>query len=405
MKDRQYFIDWIRVLAFAILIFYHSGMFFVDWGWLVRNNIIDNRFQVWMNLINPWRLSLLFFISGAGVKFALKSQLGMLFFRHRTKKLIIPLAFAMLVVVPPQNYFEQLQTHTFGGSYKEFYLNIDFINSTIIGHNWQHLWFVAYLWVFSIVALPFFLLLQKKTFNLFSLKNSTSDFLKILLFIIPLSIAYYTLKSRWDVTNNLVSDWYNFTVSFLFFVYGYIFATQPLSWVVIEKYRKVFLSISIMLVIIMKLYVANFGLIIEDSNSVLLVHGTLKMLFIWCTIMSICGFAKYYLNFTNNFIQKANRLVYPFYIIHQTITVMIGYYIADIEMAVTLKFVILVVGTFGITFLIYYFLIKPFQIMQLLFGMTKRNVIKSVEITDFNTSLTLSQANHILQNTKQEMTL
>jgi hypothetical protein len=171
-----------------------------------------------------------------------------------------------------------------------------------------------------------------------------------------LLIAYFTLKPRWDVTNNLISDWYNFTVLFLFFIYGYIFATQALSWVIIEKYRKVFLSISITLVIIMKIYVENFGPIVEDNDSVLLLHGTLRMLFIWCTIMSICGFAKYYLNFTNKFIKKANRLVYPFYIIHQTITVMIGYYIADLEIAVILKFFILVIGTFGITFLIYYFL-------------------------------------------------
>ncbi|WP_435357016.1 acyltransferase family protein [Emticicia sp. SJ17W-69] len=389
MKDRQYYIDWIRVIAFGILIFYHSGMFFVDWGWLVRNNVAAKGFQIWMNLVNPWRLSLLFFISGVGVKFALKSRIGVDFFGERSKKLLLPLAFGMLVVVPPQIYFERLQMHSFTGSYTAFYLQIyKFFTCNKGGLNWQHLWFVAYLWVFSVIALPFFLWLQNKSFHFFKLKNPISSFFKILLFALPLSITYWTLKQQWDITNNLVSDWYNFTLSFLFFIYGYIFASQPFSWVIIEKYRKIYLTIGLSVVILMKLYNTVFGYPIEDCMSVVLVNGFLRMLFIWCIILAICGFAKHYLNFSNKFVRYANKVVYPFYIIHQTITVTIGFYIADLEMSVGSKFAILVVGTFGITFLIYHFLIRPFRVMRLLFGMIKTN--KGVEMKDFDTPLTLS---------------
>lgn len=386
MKDRQYYIDWIRVLAFGILIFYHSGLFFVDWGWLVHNNTTSDVFETWMNLVNPWRLSLLFFISGVGVSFALKSRTGVDFFGERSKKLLLPLLFGMLVIVPPQIYFKRLQMHTFSGSYTTFYLQVyDFFACKKGGLNWQHLWFVTYLWVFSFIALPFFLWLKKKPFTLFKLENSISSFLKILLFALPLSITYWTLKQRWDITNNLVSDWYNFTLSFLFFIYGYFFATQPFSWVIIEKYRKTFLLISLSALGLIKVYTAIFGCPNDDFLPTLLLHGFFRMLFVWCTILAICGFAKYYLNFSNTFVKYANQAIYPFYIIHQTITVTIGYYIADLELSVGAKYIILVIGTFGVTYLIYHFMILPFRVMCLLFGIMKTS--KSVEMKNFSTSL------------------
>jgi glucans biosynthesis protein C len=369
MKNRQYFIDWIRVIAFGILIFYHSGMFFVSWGWHVKNNIIANGFKVWMEMVNPWRLSLLFFISGVGVSFALKSRTGLQFVGERTKRLLIPLVFGMFVIVPPQIYFERLQAHDFSGSYAAFYPSVfEFVPYPKGSFSWHHLWFVAYLWVFSLMATPLFLMIKKRSFQFMNLENSTKSFLKILLFTLPLSITYWTLSQRWEVTHNLTSDWYNFTLSLLFFIYGYIIANQQFSWEVIEKYRKVFLSIGVFLIAFSKTYDALFGAIPEDGLGILIFNGILKMLFVWCIILGLCGFAKHHLNVNNNFVQYANQAVYPFYILHQTITVTIGYYIADWEMAVIPKFIILVVGTFGFAFLIYHFLIKPFRVIRLLFG-------------------------------------
>ncbi|MEM6864355.1 MAG: glucan biosynthesis protein, partial [Bacteroidota bacterium] len=38
--ERRYDIDWLRVIVFGLLIFYHVGMFFVPWDWHIKNNII-----------------------------------------------------------------------------------------------------------------------------------------------------------------------------------------------------------------------------------------------------------------------------------------------------------------------------------------------------------------------------
>jgi glucans biosynthesis protein C len=85
-KNRQFYLDWIRVLAFGILIFYHSGMFFVPWEFHFKNNEIIDWIKYPMLFFNQWRLSLLFFISGVGISFALKSRTGWQFIRERNKR-------------------------------------------------------------------------------------------------------------------------------------------------------------------------------------------------------------------------------------------------------------------------------------------------------------------------------
>ena len=85
-------------------------------------------------------------------------------------------------------------------------------------------------------------------------------------------------------------------------------------------------------------------------------------------ILCICGFAKHSLNFSNKGLQYANEAVLPFYILHQTITVGIGYYIADWDLAWQIKLLILMAGTFFGAWGIYHFLIRPYNLMRTLFG-------------------------------------
>ncbi|MES2797230.1 MAG: acyltransferase family protein [Bacteroidota bacterium] len=368
MEKRQYYIDWIRVLAFGALIFYHTGMFFVSWGWHVKNNEIVNYHEIWMELINPWRLSLLFFISGVGVSFALKSRTGWQFIGERTKRLLLPLIFGMLVIVPPQIYFERIQNHEITQSYLDFYPSVfNFVPYPAGNFSWHHLWFVTYLWVYSILATPLFTWLKNHS-NIFKFNTHFGDYIKLLLCIFPLSITYILLSKDWEITHNLTSDWYNFTLSLLLFILGYIIGGQSQNWELIEKYRKINFGIAASIMTISLSYDAIFGPLSDEHFWVLCLNSVLKMLFIWCIILAICGFAKHHLNFKNSFIGYANRAVYPFYILHQTIIIIIGFYMADWVISPLFKFFLIVIGTFGLCAFLYHFLIRPYSIMRLLFG-------------------------------------
>lgn len=370
--NRQYYIDWIRVIAFCILIFYHTGMFFVTWDWHVKNNVIEPAFEFFMRWFGQWRLSLLFFISGVGVSFALRSRTGGHFSKERFRRLFMPLVFGMFVIVPPQIFFERLQRRQFSGSYLDFYPRVfEFIPYPQGSFSWHHLWFIAYLWVFSMLALPLFLWLRSESGkrSLAKLHQITLRPFWIYTYAIPFMLTYWGLSLRWPTTHNLTSDWYNFTFSFLLFIFGYTLGGSLSFWQLLENQRKTHFIAACMLTITMyAVYWIPDAIPDDEVNAEFLLYGCLKMLNIWSIIMAIGGYAKYYLNFNNRFLTYANEAVYPFYILHQTIEVVFAFYIAAWPMNVYLKFVLLSFLTFGSSFIIYHFLIRPFSFVRFWFG-------------------------------------
>ena len=119
---RRYDLDWLRVIAFGLLILYHVGMFYVTWDWHVKSEYASPAAEPIMRLINPWRLALLFFISGVAARFA-TDKAGSLrrFAASRITRLGLPLVFGLYVWVVPQAYFQVLQSGEFTASIAAFY--------------------------------------------------------------------------------------------------------------------------------------------------------------------------------------------------------------------------------------------------------------------------------------------
>jgi glucans biosynthesis protein C len=67
--ERRLDLDWIRIIAFGFLIFYHVGMLFVPWDFHVKSAHIVPGLEPLMLTLNPWRLFLLFLVSGAATRF------------------------------------------------------------------------------------------------------------------------------------------------------------------------------------------------------------------------------------------------------------------------------------------------------------------------------------------------
>lgn len=106
---RRYDLDWIRIGAFLLLILYHVGMYYVSWDWHVKSPHASPALEPLLLLVNPWRLSILFLVSGAATAFMLRRQRPGELARRRSSRLLIPLVFGMLVIVPPQSYFEVVE--------------------------------------------------------------------------------------------------------------------------------------------------------------------------------------------------------------------------------------------------------------------------------------------------------
>jgi len=365
---RRYDLDWLRVIVFGLLIFYHVGMFFVPWGWHVKNNEIYDWLRWPMSFLNQWRLPILFVISGMGTYYALGKRSMGKFVWERFLRLGIPLVVGMILIVPPQIYFERLVEGTFSGSYWEYFTTVAFDGIYPEGNtSWHHLWFLPYLLVFSWILAPLFVYLRKHQTRFIDwVKRMIQKTWGIYLFVIPLYLVESLVEPFFPITHALVDDWFNFTFSIILFFYGFVLiATGDVFWQTIAKikYRALILGI------IGFSAQAIIWLFFEDGYVIHFTEALLKVTNIWSWILALFAYAAQYLNKPSKGLAYANRAVYPFYILHQTITVGIAYYLMNLNWGLFPKAMVLIVGTFGISWLIYDFIILRIPIVHPLFGL------------------------------------
>lgn len=366
---RRHDLDWLRVIVFALLIFYHVGMFFVPWGWHIKNNAIYEWLTYPMLFVNQWRLPILFVISGMGTYYALNKRSGKQFALERIVRLYIPLTIGMLFVVPPQVYIERLVNSQFQGGYFEFWPSQAFNGIYPVGNfSWHHLWFLPYLLVFSLLLVPLFLYLRKHPLNLFTLriKQMASKPFGLYWFIIPLYLCEALLEPFFDVTHALIDDWFNFISSMLLFFYGFLLiSVKEEFWKTVEHYRRYFLYCGLVGFALFLTIILNF----EDSIYVHFIEALVKVFNLWSWILTLFGYAAKYLNKASKPLSYANEAVYPFYILHQTIIIIIGFYIMDLDWGIVPKLTVMVTFTFLITWIIYDFGIRRWKIIRPLFGL------------------------------------
>lgn len=365
---RRYDLDWLRVIAFAILIFFHVGMFFNHWGWHIKNNDITSAVEWPMRFSSQWRMALLFMISGAGVYFALGSRSAGAFMKERFVRILVPLLFGMFVIVPPQIFFERLtQGHTY--SYSEFYKTVFEFQAYPDGSfSWHHLWYLAYIFFYSLLGLPLLLFLRRNHKLTEKIANAfKSPFLLIAIPVIWHVTGSAFLAEKFPTTHNLVRDWNEHFHDFTLFVTGFVFCTQVAFWETMRKYRKLTLSIWVTLTFILYAFYWTSDRDVEGAERLL--YEIIKTVNAWCILLSFFGFGYTYLRFTNSFLKYANEAVYPFYILHQTVIIVLAYPLIDSPSHWLAKFAYLCIATFSICLALYHFLIRRFGVLRIVFGL------------------------------------
>lgn len=366
-KERMYDLDWLRVIAIIILLFFHAGMVFISWTWYFMQDSQTSVFLDEMTLFfSHWRMALLFFISGAGTLFALGFRSGPIYLRERVKRLLIPLAFGVFIIIPPQIYFELVKHGWEFSSYLEF--NQRYFEGGLypLGDlSWHHLWFIGYLLLYSIIGFPVFLFLRSKSGK--RIVNAIASFIepsgRIYLLAIPLMVIQVALRDKFSGFHNLVDDMANFTFFFLFFLYGYIICSNSNLWDSIQKQRHVSLIMGVVTFLVL------FFTRIYDIDMGYTPYWIIQTCVAWFWVLAILGYGRQHLNFNNKFLKYANEGIYPFYILHQTVLIVFAYYVIQWDMPVMFKYVILSVVTLGVCILLYDLVIKRNNITRFLFGM------------------------------------
>ncbi len=386
-SERLYFLDWVRIGAFFLLILYHVGMYYVSWDWHVKSPAASHAIEPLMLLSSPWRLGLLFLVSGVASIFMLRRLQAASFMRQRSRRLLLPLLFGMLLVVPPQPYLEVVEKLGYGGSY------LDFMHLYLSGHHgfcppkgcldlptWNHLWFLPYLWCYSML-LGLWLLLARPGFEALSqcLGRWLTGWRIIVLPLALLALARLTLLSRFPSTHALVNDWYNHASYFSLFLLGALLAGQGAFWARVDAMRWGTLATALGCWAALVVYYALPDGLMPPEQQLLWrdLQRVVYALCAWCAILAVCGFAHRHLQVDNAARRYLTVAVFPLYIAHQTLIVVFAHALKPVGLTPWVEGLVLVVLTFVLSFAIVE-LVRRSAWLRPLFGIGPERALTAV---------------------------
>lgn len=322
MPARRHDLDALRVGAFMLLILYHLGMFYVPWGWHVKSGHELPGLVPLMEAVNPWRLTLLFVISGAATRFMSGKLATSAMFKDRSARLLVPLAFGMAVIVAPQSWAEVVETRGYAGSFLDFwprYLSFDHSFGLILP-TYNHLWFVAYLWVYTALAL----VLRPWWPRLDGWISRIGRFPALLLAPAAMfAMIEATAGRAWGETHVVWADGYAHLHYGLAFLLGLSLASLDAPWEALERGRWVSLALAIA-VAGPGLYIGLSGLD-ERHTAARLADDVIHAAYAWAVICALFGFARRHISRGSPTLTLLTEAVFPFYIVHQTAIVLAGH--------------------------------------------------------------------------------
>lgn len=372
-QTRSYDLDWLRFIAIVILLFFHTGMLFNPWEWHIKNSETSNTFRYWMIWSHFWRMPLLLFISGAGTYMALGKRTTKQFVSERFKRLFIPVVFGMFIIVPPQIYFEHIAEYA---SYWDFYKTVfDFIPYPKGSFSWHHLWFIIYLFLYSLVAIPLLSYLRSPKSDAF--KNKISNLLTrpagiLLLPATLILITQIILRPYFPDEEHNLRDLGYMVFYGSFFFFGIIAYSSPRLWNSLGSNRKHLLAAALFILIPFYgtyFHFREFYHFPWSDRTVEIIFDVTGIFVSWFTVITVIAFGQHYLNKPHRWLSKINEGLYPFYILHQTAIIWIGYYICQLDWSISEKYWAVSFLTLLSCLIFYVLIIKPFNISRFLFGM------------------------------------
>ena len=376
-EQRRYDLDWVRIGAFLLLILYHIGMYYVTWDWHVKSPNASAAVEPLMLLTSPWRLSLLFLVSGVATAYMIERRGTRKFLGRRSVRLLVPLVFGMLVIVPPQSYLEVVEKVQYAGNYGEFlslyltaYQGFCRDGDCLILPTWNHLWFVAYLVVYTLLLYAVVRAAPGLVPRVRAWLERRFAGLGVLLVPIAyLAAARMLLAAHFPSTHALVDDWYNHAVYAPVFLLGFAMAGARAPWETIERLRWQALGFAVLGWIFLCVWhgLANVDAL-PPSAALRRVWQFVFSAQTWLAIAAVLGFARRHLNRDNAARRYLTTAVFPVYILHQTIIVVAAHALEPVRLDPLLEGLVLVLLTTALCFLAYE-AIRRMTVLRPLFGL------------------------------------
>lgn len=374
---RLHYLDWLRVLAILGVFLFHASNVFNDQDFVIKNAQQSEVITGIQAFFFPWGMPLFFLIAGAGTWFALRRRTSGQYVKERSNRLLIPFVVGSILLSPVQFYCQwryQIHAGIFDGSFTQFLGSLPWgANPRIFAVVGYHLWFMGFLFSFSLLALPLFRWLQGEPGRRFVSRLARVCQYRggILIFILPPVILRLSLQPFFPNEHH----WADFFFLFSFFVMGYVVISEGRLRQAIRRDWPIALTLGTLA------FIGGAAISISsDELDIEAVPGTL-LEFVWWGLVATCGWCwtafflfvgMRFLNFSNRLLQYGQDAIVPFYLVHQPVIVVISYYVVQWNASLPLKMLVVVLGSFAVSIGLYELPIKRVGILRPLFGMKAR---------------------------------
>lgn len=402
--NRRHDIDTLRVIALALLILYHVGMVYVvDWGFHIKSPTLLGWVEWPMVLINRWRMSLLFLLSGIALGLVLARKSPARLIGNRSWRLLLPLAFGTVAIVPLQAWCEARMLGTYDAGFGTFllrYLQLrpwpaGTFTGAEYGFTWNHLWYLPYLWVYTLLALLALPVLRVVG------GARGADWLttrgRWLLWTVPplwMLFAMVVLAPRFESTHALIGDWFNHAHYGAAFAFGLLIARQAPMWDALVARRWTLTTYALLgggvhigLRALGRLIDA--GLVSSEPFLRLMplaawdfLSTVAHAIYWWTALLALLAWSARLLNRPWPGLRYASEAVYPWYILHQSLIVLAAYWLIPLRLGALWEPLLVLAITVAGCLLIHELLIRRIRWLRPLFGLPMRTRVMPAPRTE-----------------------
>ena len=367
MPKRLHYIDWLRVLAVLLLFPFHtSRVFNLGDPFYIKSTELSAALDYTLGFISMWHMPLLFLLAGASTYLALGKRGGRAYASERVARLLVPLVFGILVIIPPQTWVGAQYNSGYTGTFVEYITSGQFLvvnfgpgGDYYGGFGIGQLWFILFLLLMSLILLPL-LLWGRSERGGARVQSWARRLASPVWWLLPPFVLWFA-EGLPDVSGK---NWFYFAV---FFLLGFVAIADGRFAASAERHRWAGLVIG---TILCAGYVASGPLraTMPDPSLELMAMNLLGMLGIWVMLIGMLGAGKRHLDRTSPSLAYLAEASYPVYILHQTVIVLAAFWLVRLPVGLPAQWIAVFVTAVVVTFAIYE-LVRRLGVLRFLFGM------------------------------------
>lgn len=359
---RRYDIDWLRTIGVLLVIPFHSLLIFnmnPQSIVYIKDTTNVRLFNILDGIINRFHMPLLFILAGMSVYFSLQSRTINKYIKERISKLLIPAILGCLLLNPIMTYVYLISKNK-NGTFFEHFINFFTKNPGDLtgingGFTPAHLWFIIFLFLFSLVGLPLFKSIMNGNCNSFLWKLAC-------FFEKPLALTLTTIPVTVVSAVNILGD-KNPLVYFSIFFIGFLLATDERYQKAINRDKWIYLILSVILIYMKFTLPDKF----QSWSIMWIMYGLFDRATRLIPIFALIGIANEFMNKNSGILRYLSNASFPVYVIHMLTNTIVGFLVIKLNIIPELKYILIVTITFAICFVLYE-IIRRIKFLRFIFA-------------------------------------